>query len=139
MNISAMDAGSYFRGLLLLIGKDQRITEPEVKLVKYIGKTLGFEKEFCDNAIHDILVNNFIADAPPKFSSKELAEKFIKDGLVVAASDNEIHTSEMEWLKSIAKKNGLDVRWVLNEKENVLKGKEKELRLEVEDLSVILS
>jgi hypothetical protein len=139
MKISVIDASNYFKGLLLLIGKDRRITEAEAKLVKRIGISLGFEKEFCENAIHDILVNNYIADEPPVFSSKELAEKFIKDGLVVAASDNEMHSAEIEWLKTTAKKNGIETRWVLHEKDNLLNQKDKTAKLEADSLTVTYS
>jgi hypothetical protein len=65
MNISVIDGSSYFKGLLLLIRKDRRITESEVRLVKRVGKALGFESRFCGNAIHEILENSYIADTPP--------------------------------------------------------------------------
>jgi len=102
MKISPIDAGEYFRGLLLLIGKDRTITEAEKELMKRIGKTLGFEREFCDNAIRDVLENKYIADTPPEFSTNDLAMKFIKDGLAIAFSDNKLHMSEAEWLRSTA-------------------------------------
>ncbi len=136
MKINIKEAGDYFRGLLLLIGKDKRITEAESRLLKRIGKALGFEKEFCDNAIHDILVNNYIEESPPVFTSKELAEKFIKDALFVATSDNEIHSAEMEWIKIIAKKNGIYVRWVLKEMELIQKNIKSISKLEAESLTV---
>jgi hypothetical protein len=50
MTITVKDGSEYFRGLLLLIAKDHRITEEETTLMKRIGKTLGFENDFCDNA-----------------------------------------------------------------------------------------
>ena len=111
MKITVIDGGNYLRGLLLLIRKDRKITDSEVALTKRIGKTLGFEREFCDNAIKEILENNHIVDEPPIFSTKKLAEKFVKDGLVFASSDNELHPSEEEWLRSTAEKNGLGLAW----------------------------
>jgi hypothetical protein len=136
MNISVIDASNYFKGLLLLIGKDRKISDPEIALVQRIGKSFGFEKVFCDNAIRDILENKFILDVPPEFSKKELAKKFIKDGLTLAASDNEIDPSEEGWLLSIAEKNGLDAQWFYKEMQSTEKGSDIHSVMEVDGLTV---
>jgi hypothetical protein len=136
MKITVIDASNYFKGLLLLIGKDRKITDPEIEMMQRIGKALGFEKKFCDTAIHDILENRYIQDRPPEFSAKELATKFIKDGLTLAASDNEIHPFEEEWLLSAAKINGLDLPWFSEEKHNAAIRKDRQAHLEVDDLTV---
>lgn len=136
MKISLLDASNYFKGLLLLIGKDRKISDPEIALVQRIGRAFGFEKVFCDNAIRDILENKFILDVPPEFSTRELAKKFIKDGLILAASDNEIHPSEEEWLLSVAEKNGLDTQWFYKERQSTEKGSDIHGVLEVDGLTV---
>jgi hypothetical protein len=136
VNISVIDRSNYFKGLLLLIRKDRRITELEIQFMKRIGKALGFERQFCANAIHDILENNFIEDAPLEFSTKELAIKFIKDGFTLAFSDNEFHPFEKEWLRSIAKKNGIDLAWFRKESVNVTNKKQFPSHMEVDDLTV---
>jgi len=111
MKIGVIDGSNYLKGLLLLVRKDSRISEEEVRLTRRIGKALGFERTFCDNAIREILENKYIVDAPPAFSTKKLAVKFIKDGLALAFSDNDVHPSEEAWLRSTAEKNGLGLRW----------------------------
>ncbi|MEX2117015.1 MAG: hypothetical protein WEB37_09005 [Bacteroidota bacterium] len=136
MNISAIDASSYFKGLLLLIRKDRKVTESEVQLMKRIGKALGFEEEFCDQAIKGILENEHVRDQPPKFSSKDLATKFVQDGLVLAFSDNEIHQSEEDWLKLVAELNGLDVQWFSETRLRTIKEAISHPHLEVESLTV---
>lgn len=140
MKISVIDRSSYFRGLLLLISIDRKIEEPEVILMKRIGKTLGFEKDFCSDAILEILQNKFILKEPPKFSTNELAKKFIKDGLLLAHSDNENHPNEELWLESVAVKNSIDIDWFLQEKNNatVKMGKPQE-HMEIDDLNVVHS
>ena len=136
MEISVLDGSNYFKGLLLLIRKDRRITESEIVLMERIGKSLGFEREFCSKAIQEILVNNYIEDKPPLFSSKDLACMFIKDGFVLANADNEIHSYEKEWLRSVAKKNGLDSHWFRQESEAAKAHRSPPLRLEVDVLRV---
>jgi len=135
MKITVVDGSNYFRGLLLLIRKDRRITESEIRLMKRIGKTLGFEREFCDNAIEEIMENTYIVDTPPEFSTKELASKFIKDGLAIAFADDEVHPSEEEWLRSTAEKNGLDQEWFREETVTARGRRLFPSRMEIDDLT----
>lgn len=136
MKIPIIDASEYFRGLLLLIRKDHRITDVESLLMKRIGKTLGFEREFCENAIQEILENSYIKDTPPVFSMNVLAMKFIKDSLTLALSDKEAHAAEVEWLRATAEKNGLDIEWFLHELKNARMRKDDTAHLEVDDLTM---
>ncbi len=137
MNISVIEGSTYYRGLLLLISIDRSTSEPEIVLMKRIGKALGFEKDFCNNAIHEIFDNKFILKEPPKFSSTELAKKFIKDGLFLAHSDGENHPEEEIWLESIAVRNGIDTEWFLRETKNAASRKGTlEEHLEIYDLNI---
>lgn len=136
MNISAIDASNYFKGLLLLIRKDRKVTESEIHLMKRIGKALGFEEEFCDQAIRGILENEHVRDLPPKFTRQDLAMKFVLDGLVLAHSDNEMHPAEEEWLKLVAEMNGLGVQWFSETRQKASKDVAPNPHLEVEDLTV---
>lgn len=136
MNISALDASNYFKGLLLLIRKDRKVTESEVHLMKRIGKILGFEEEFCDQAIKGILENEHVRDIPPKFATQDLARKFVQDGLVLAHSDNEMHPSEEEWLKLVAEMNGLGVQWFSETRQKASKDVLPNPHLEVEHFTV---
>jgi hypothetical protein len=107
MGTDYLDRSNYFKGLLLLARKDNEVDSKEKEALMAIGKKLGFDKKFCANAIREILVNEYIIDQPPKFSRKEVAEKFIKDGIKIALVDNNLHTFELEWLQKIAKLNEL--------------------------------
>jgi hypothetical protein len=139
MTITVKDASNYFRGLLLLIRKDRKISQPEIDLMKRIGKRLGFEKEFCENAIGEILENPHVVDEPPHFSTKELAIKFVKDGLALAFADAEVHPREEQWLRSTAEENGIDVKVFSEEWENARNRKGYPSRLEVDDVIVKFS
>lgn len=136
MKISIADGSNYFRGLLILIRKDHEITQPEVDHMVRIGKLLGFEKEFVDNCINDILDNEYVADTPPVFSAPDIAKKFIKDGLAVALSDNDFHPDEEKWLVQIVEKNNLSHQWYLTQKQDVIFNSHHSHRLEVEDMEM---
>jgi len=122
MTIDVLDGSNYFKGLLLLIRKDHRITGQEADRMKSIGRSLGLEPRFCEEAIRDILENRYIDDSPPKFSSQELARIFLRDGLRLAVADNEIHDLEQEWLASVAGINGIDAAWLDDQKAAALAG-----------------
>lgn len=137
MNITLMDCSNYFKGLLILIRKDSKISKEEYELLFRIGTRLGFDKDFIGESINEILYNLHINIKPPVFSSREIAEKFIKDGLVIAASDGEIHTDEEKWLLDTAEKNKIKNEWFYIEKRFLLKSKVKTFSLEAENLEVI--
>ena len=136
MTITVTDGSNYFKGLLLLMRKDRKIARSEIEMMKRIGKKLGFEREFCERAIHEILDNTYLVDVPPTFSSRELATRFIKDGLVLAFSDDENHPSEVEWLRRTAENHGLDAAWFRQETENASKTKQPPSLMQVDDLTV---
>jgi len=136
MNISVIDGSNYFRGLLLLVRKDLKVSDSEIELMRHIGKKLGFEREFCENAIRDVLENKYLVEAVPEFSTKELAIKFIKDGLAMTFSDREPLPSEEEWLRLAAEKYGLDLEWFRSEFAKASNGKALALKLEADDLTV---
>ena len=111
MKLSLIDKSNYFKGLLLLVRKDKKISPEEKSLIKRVGNILGFEQKFCDQALRELLVNDYIIDEPPLFSEKQIAASFIEDGLKLAISDKDLHKDEIEWLKLTAEKNGLIKVW----------------------------
>ena len=111
MKISLMDRSLYFKGLLLLIRKDQVVEEEERALMMRIGQLFGFEKRFCRKVIDEILTNPHVIDEPPLFSEPDISRCFIRDGLKLSLVDGHIHDSEWQWLKAVATKNNLDQNW----------------------------
>ena len=134
--IGVVAASNYFRGLLLLIRKDRKVTPPEVELMRQIGKQLGFEEGFCNAAIDDILENPHVIDEVPLFSTKELAAKFVRDGLSLAFADGELHPSEEAWVRSTAERNELDRDFYMTELEAARSRGSHPAALEVDDLTV---
>ena len=112
MILDFQDKGKYFRGLLILIGKDDNIQKDERKSILRICEKLGFESKFCDDAINEFFENNFIDKSPPEFSSQETAYKFLKDAIDLSLVDNDFHTEELVWLESVAIANGISNNWL---------------------------
>jgi len=113
MTLTMMDRSTYFKALLLLIKRDNIVTDKEKLLMIKIGKTLGFEEIFIQSSINNLLDNEFLTDDVPIFSNRLFAESFILDGLKVAFSDDEFSAEELEHLIEIATKNGIDREWLM--------------------------
>jgi hypothetical protein len=120
MFINPMDKSNYFRGLLVLIGKDKDISQNESDLIKKLGNILGFNHEFVNSAIKDILKNKYVIEEPPLFSSYNLAEIFLKDGIKAALVNSVLNLDQVKWLQATAVKNNLSIQWLFIELENHL-------------------
>lgn len=120
MDMDYLDRSNYFRGMLLLISRDKRISEDEIKMMMKIGQDLGFAKDFCKDAINNLFFNEYILQDPPKFSNKTVAEEFFKESIELAFADRSFHLSEVEWLNSIAKVNNLDENWCAQQIDNFI-------------------
>jgi hypothetical protein len=112
VKMSTLEIGECFRSFLLLIGYDGKISLEERALLLSIGKKLDFDRTFCENAVDDLLANQYISKDPPRFSRKEIAESFLRDGSRIALSDGELHPTELEWLRLIAKRNDVSDEWL---------------------------
>ena len=112
ITISLIDRSRYYKGLMLLIRKDHEIHAKERNMMMHIGNMLGFESQFCKNAIEEILDNKNIVDSPPHFTEPRIALSFIKDGLKLSAFDGSIHEAELDWLESVALINEISDLWI---------------------------
>ncbi len=112
MNIDYCEKGRYFRGLLILIGKDRIIEKSERTMLLDIGENLGFDKKFCNDAILTFLGNPFINQKPPVFSSKTVTLNFLQDAINLAGVDNYIHDDERQWIENIAEINNVEKDWL---------------------------
>lgn len=121
MEIKVQDKSNYLRSILILIGKDGKIGKAERQMVLKLSHILGFSKSFCEEAVDDLLENEYIIDDPPLFSEKAIAEAFLKDGIRIAFADKGIHLYEMNWLKAVGDKNNISPEWQLNEFEKIQK------------------
>ncbi len=127
MKINLIDRSNYFKGLLLLIGKDKLIVPEEKELLLKIGSILDFEKDFIVESINDLLLNEYIIDEPPKFSSTDITKIFIRDGIKLAFADKELHQHELQWLKTVAEKNGIENSWCVDEVNSYMQNKIEEV------------
>ena len=120
MVINPLDKSNYFKGLLVLVGKDKEINRDERDLIKKIVNILGFNHVFVELAIKNYFNNKYIIDEPPSFSNYSFAEIFIKDGIRMALINNAINLDQIKWLETAAVKNHLSKQWLFIELESLL-------------------
>jgi len=120
MKFNLIDKSNYFRGLLILIRKNETLTESTSRKVKRIATVLEFNQDFVDSSVKNLLVNKNIVEEPPKFSDYRLAESFIKDGIRLAFSDGNINLLQIQWLANTAQKNNLSKQWFFMELEDFI-------------------
>lgn len=112
MEFSYKDKGNYFRGLLILIGKDNIIVKEEKEKVLEIAHRLGFNSKFCDDAVNEYLENNYIDMNPPKFSSANIANSFLEEAINLSLVDRNFHVEELKWLQKVAEINEVNFEWL---------------------------
>lgn len=122
MNIPQIDRSNYLKGLLITARKDKQLNDNEIKIIKELAKRLGFSHDFFEETISNLLENKYITEEPIKFSSQDIAESFIEDGLKLALSDNKIGKEELQWLMATAKENSIEEKWV-NKKASEIQSK----------------
>lgn len=135
---SSLDRSYYFKGMLLLVRKDEKISVEERKMLMKIGKILRFNQRFCEQTINDLLQNEHITDLPLQFSTKEWAEIFLKDGIKIAYSDHQLHVEEYNWLQQIARINKISDQWLSDQFSNFLTNHnpDEEISFEVEKIYI---
>jgi hypothetical protein len=122
MKLTLLDKSNYFKGLLLLIGKDGKISEKERDVLLKVGKTLGFEREFCESSIDTMLENKYLVGLPPKFSESSFAQSFIQDGFSLALADDQICQEEISWLEKVSLVNKVPWEWFSEQLEKIKDG-----------------
>jgi hypothetical protein len=117
MILNPIDKSNYLRGLLILIKRDGSINELEKNRVKELAKILGFNQNFVENAINELLENEYLIENPPKFTNHILAEAFIKDAIKIAFIENVMNIYKLSWLSAFATDNELSKQWLFMELE----------------------
>ena len=60
MTNNYLDRSNYVKGLLLLMGKDKKISDDERDFLHNVAETLSFDKKFIDGAINELFENEYL-------------------------------------------------------------------------------
>jgi hypothetical protein len=112
MGIPLSERGAYYRGLLVLIRRDQSIDIHEREFMIRLGQTMDFDRRFCENTIDELMRNPHIKAEPIIFLDSETAKSFMHNAIVLALADGILHPKELSWLKAVAEANGLNDEWL---------------------------
>jgi hypothetical protein len=112
MAVPQADRSIYYKGLLILVGRDRIVELRERELMIRIGQILDFDKRFCEAALNDLLSNVHIKGKPVVFPDIKLAQCFLEDAIRLGLVDQELHPRELGWLKSVARANAIADEWL---------------------------
>jgi hypothetical protein len=107
-----LDKSNYLRSLLILIRKDKNVWDHEANLFLQESASLGYEKEFCMNALRELIGNKHIDNSPPVFFNKNYAVRFILRGIFMINQNVKIHPNQISYLVNTAYLNGLSEKWI---------------------------
>lgn len=134
MALNLMDRSLYFKGLLILSKIDENVSYHEKEILKKVGDSLGFNKEFCESTINEVTGNKYIKDESLKFSNQQTANMFIRDAIKLAFSDSELDDKEYKWLLDCARENNIPESRIKAQIDSVLNNEEE---LDAEQLDVL--
>lgn len=120
MILNPIDKSNYLRGLLILIKRDRTVNEIEKVRIKELSKILGFNGSFVENALNELLENEYLIENPPKFKNHKLVEAFIKDAIKIAFFENVLNIYKLNWLSAFAIDNDLSKQWLFMELEHFI-------------------
>lgn len=102
-----IDRSNLLRAVLLFIGKDKNIWDHEKSAFVREGMAMGYEKEFCEAAVRNILANAYINQNPPVFYNKEYARKFVDIARRIMMHDAKLHPVKINFYKKVLSVNNL--------------------------------
>lgn len=105
--LTQLDKSNYLKGLLIVARIDNSLIDQEKDIIRNVATKLGFSKDFYEEVIKNLMINENISDNPLMFSSAAITEVFIDEALNLAFSDNDLSGSEVDWLKKTAEMNGI--------------------------------
>jgi hypothetical protein len=120
MSITETDKNNYLIGLLILIRNTGSLTESNKNIIENVANILEYNHYFVEYSIMEILENRKLNPEPPKFSSRQLAEVFVRDCMRFTFKNNALNLNAIRWLLNVIKENKLSIQWFYLELENFL-------------------
>jgi len=111
MNIAEInykDRSEFLRGFATIIRKNNCGNLDEKSMFSIIGLCFGFEEEFCKKSLDHLMVNQYISEEPAAFTTKPIAEFFIKDVTKIMTQTRSLSNGAKEWIQQTAEANKVD-------------------------------
>lgn len=112
IEIAYKDRSEFLRGFSIIIRKNNSGHPDERTMFSVIGKYFGFDKEFCEKSFEFLMTNKNISEKPAVFTSKPVAEFFIKDVTKIMSHTNSMTNASKEWLNQTAEVNKVDFSFI---------------------------
>ena len=135
MSLNIMDRSLYFKGLLILSRIDKNVSTQEKEILKNVGNSLGFNKEFSESTINEVVNNKHLKDEPLKFSNQQIANMFLRDAIKLAFCDSNLDEKEYNWILECAKMNEIPEKRIKEKITSLLNAEENSFRDQLDVLN----
>ncbi|KAA0253955.1 MAG: hypothetical protein EDM75_11365, partial [Chlorobiota bacterium] len=76
-------------------------------VIRDVATRLGFSRDFYEEVLKNLMINENISDNPLMFSSPAITQIFLDEALKLAYIDSDLARAEIDWLRKTAEINGI--------------------------------
>ncbi len=106
--LTTLDKSNYLKGMLIVARLDYKLIEREKEIIRDVATRLGFSRDFYEDVLKNLMINENISDSPLMFSSPAITRIFLGEALKLACIDSELAPAEIDWLRKTAALNHID-------------------------------
>lgn len=106
---AVIDRSNFLRALLLFIKADRNVWDHEKHVFVQEGTRLGFNKEYCEQALRDSITNKHINNQVPVFHFREYAVLLFNVGMEILIKDPRKSPMKIKFLKELLIRNNIVV------------------------------
>ena len=106
--LTTLDKSNYLKGMLIVARLDYKLIEREKEIIRDVATRLGFSRDFYEDVLKNLMINENISDSPLMFSSPAITRIFLGEALQLACIDSELAPAEIDWLRKTAVLNQID-------------------------------
>ncbi len=105
--LTTLDKSNYLKGMLIVARLDNKLIEREKDVIRDVATRLGFSRDFYEEVLKNLMINENISDNPLMFSSPAITQIFLDEALKLAYIDSDLARAEIDWLRKTAEINGI--------------------------------
>lgn len=105
--LTTLDKSNYLKGMLIVARLDNKLIEREKDVIRDVATRLGFSRDFYEEVLKNLMINENISDSPLMFSSPAITQIFLDEALKLAYIDSDLARAEIDWLRKTAEINGI--------------------------------
>ncbi|KAB2907359.1 MAG: TerB family tellurite resistance protein [Ignavibacteriales bacterium] len=108
--LTTIDKGNYLKGMMIVARLDNKLMDREKEIIRDIANRLGFSRDFYEEVLKNLMINEHIKNTPITFSSPVITRVFLREALKLAYIDSDLAPEELDWLQKTAEVNNINAK-----------------------------